>query len=137
MRDVATPFSLVVESNENALFLTCKFAPNTSLDDLRKLYLDYQKKNNSEVLVKESPPLEETLDFGHGPREEQDEISSASNIILAPNSLSQENPIVDPATNASTSAAVPGEDPNDPIEASQPKKKKRRTSGRRRQVINW
>ena len=48
MRDVATPFSLVVESNENALFLTCKFAPNTSLDDLRKLYLDYQKKNISD-----------------------------------------------------------------------------------------
>ena len=46
--------------------------------------------------------------------------------------MCSENPIVDPAT----SAAVPGEDPNDPIEASQPKKKKRRTSGRRRQVIN-
>ena len=89
------------------------------------------------MLVKESPPLDETLDFGHGPREEQDEISSASNIILAPNSLSQEEPIVDPATNASTSAAVLGEDPTDPIEASQPKKKKRRSSGRRRQVINW
>ena len=69
------------------------------------------------MLVEESPPIEETLDFGHGPQEGQDEISSASNIVLAPESLSQEN------NGVATSAAVPGEDPEDLIEASQPKPK--------------
>ena len=105
----------------------CKFAPDTSLEDLRKLYLETLKKNNSEVLVEQSPPLEETLDFGHGPQEGQDEISSASNIILAPDSLE----------------VAPGEDPQDPIEPPQPKKQRRSSSGsfgssgKRRSVLNY